>query len=503
MRLRSHHVDSAARSAIECDQTLIRCVLEQIDNAEGEHDAPRPAISAQLRPPDLPADAAIPHRHSVRPFVRPRAHLAFSCLDLAACLQVSKAWRKIASELYLWVRLSKHHAVDVTEVMRTVLEKKFVTPIAKDAFPTFMETESVRKLYTNRLLLLERNSTQCSGAEERTSLVFKDLVFTLDILVDGVVRSTTCFERAHANHLNKLQIGLPLGRLARSAEAAAILNGSLHSVTATGVNLLRMIENKIEVKVSLIRRTDLRMTQIFSYDTFRANKFNWDISVAADDVDFEFQRGDVLPVDVFEFNANPSSWILWLYSNQTCCVDQASEDGNESSTREASENTLTKHSFRVSGASFGEEGGVGGVRGAEAPAQDDSGVGGGGSERRIDGGGDVGVIHWNNRAGFETHATPAASPPSLEEARAASACAEKEHYVLCDVKLGLSLQHASNPAGAEGEGEGEGEGGPEVVLDHVCLMEFFHYWTSGENSFYVELTDKEFLACVERERLWL
>ena len=44
---------------------------------------------------------------------------------------------------------------------------------------------------------------------------------------------------------------------------------------------------------------------------------------------------------------------------------------------------------------------------------------------------------------------------------------------------------------------------PEVVLDYVCLMEFFHYWTSGENSFYVELTDKEFLACVERERLWL
>mmetsp|Transcript_5203 Transcript_5203/g.13589 ORF Transcript_5203/g.13589 Transcript_5203/m.13589 type:complete len:381 (+) Transcript_5203:283-1425(+) len=343
--------------------------------------------------------------------------------DLAACMMVSKSWRKIAQELYLWEGLSDKHYPNVTELMRTTMEKKFMTPIPRSEFrvTSMVDQECMRKLLINRLLLLDKQSDDCAKKVSEATLTFPDLVFTLDILVDGHVKSSTCFERPHANYVNTILVNLPIGNVPH--DWATIAQQETSSITGRGIRLLGLVENKIEVKVSLMRRTDLKMTQIFSYDTATNNRFNWDLSWDTAQEDWTSDVNDI-----------KDEWTLWLYSSHGCCTDCG--------------RGVEKNTFKVT----------------------------------------------NPPLIFEDVDFPR-SPRAIEVDEGSrwlyhsdSEGQSGRHFVLCDLKLHLSLVKSAD--------------GLQVKIDNVRLMEFFHFWNSLENTFYVELTDREFLACLENERGW-
>ena len=264
MKLRSgtwiQEKDASGRLAY--DHTLLRCVLERVDNPS----------------------------------------------DLTACMQVCKTWRSIAFEPYLWINMAKRFEnVDITELMRVSLEKKRNLPIPDFHTTRMIDEESKRRLMTNRLLLLTKESHEFARAHAGSDIALRDLVFTMDILLDGVLQSSVCFERAHANSINKLNVNLPVEEVLVDWNCPT--SKMYSSITQRGISLLHAISEKLEVKINIMRSSDLKMTQVFSYDTTECSKFNWDLSWdTADDVSFALDAGDW---------TNKDEWTLWLYSNHS------------------------------------------------------------------------------------------------------------------------------------------------------------------------------------------
>ena len=232
--------------------------------------------------------------------------------DLASCTKVCQAWRNIALESYLWIRLSEQYPndVDITELMRATLEKKCNCSIPDFLSTNVLHQDCKMRMMKNRLLLLTRESHEfhdANGSDACASISLDDLVFTLDILVDGILRSSTCFDRAHANSVNKLPIDL----LLEEVEVDWNCPGSeaFSAITQRGITLLNTISEKLKVKISVMRRTDLKMTQIFSYETTCCNNFDWNLSW--DTVD----TGEFLADWTQDRDNLLDHWTLWLYSS--------------------------------------------------------------------------------------------------------------------------------------------------------------------------------------------
>ena len=244
--------------------------------------------------------------------------------DLAACMAVCKAWREVASELHAWEKIARRYMAngdaEVTESLRLAVQKRHETPVPCFLRSPIPSDEVKRRILANRLLLLQKGSQDClwrrlspdrsalSSLRSTLCLGFDDILFTLDVLVDGELRSSTTFHRPHANWTNTFALDLPIGEVESPAggyRAADFLSGS---VTQRGLHLLNLVQGSVEVKVSAIRMGDLRMTQMFSYDTSLKNKFNWDLSWDADTddemEDFRERSGGL----------GRDEWSLWLYS---------------------------------------------------------------------------------------------------------------------------------------------------------------------------------------------
>lgn len=385
---------------------------------------------------------------------------------LATCMKVCRSWRSVAGDIYAWKKLvGKGNAPgDFTEPLRLALQKNRETPVPSFVFSSLLDEDAKRRLLTNRCLLLTKDSQDCAWREVDRSassgdsalsrlrsvptLDFDDLIFTLDILVDGDLRSSTCFERGTANAINVLRVDLLVGEA--SPGGAACLD--IHkSIAQRGMYLLNLVQETIEVKVSAVRRNDLRMTQIFSYDTSHDSKFNWDLSWDIDaDEEEDIMRGVVCQASGDFLD----DWSLWLYSNLSDHPGRCQ---------------APKHSFLVS----------------------------------------------NPRGVFDHEAMDLSSDTSDSDGVGGT----QDHQVVCDVKLNLVLRPTPE--------------GFTVSVDDAAVMEFCHYWTSGEgNTYYVEvsqakcigfglgwvcrsfgtdeffssftqLTDRAFLSCLEYERLWI
>ena len=339
--------------------------------------------------------------------------------DMAACMSVCKTWNRIAFEHHTWRKLSKQfdHA-DVTDLMAKAIEKRDKTPVSSFHTTNALDDSSKRKLIMNRLLLLTKDSHKLSrpcengvvGGFEGHSV--SDLIFSMDILLDGDLLSSTCFERAHANSINKLFVNVPIGELKMdwTKPRTHLLSSS---VTQRGMNLLEFIEGRLKVKIAMMRK-DLKMTQIFSYDTSSMSKFNWDLT-------WDTENDDL---DMCTCLSNCyDEWALWLYSNHcnACCKP--------------------RNSFPVSNSEdiFDEDDKV-----WPSPV----------------------AVPYNERTSDQID----------------------NHFILCDIKLQLALTKTAR--------------GFEVGINHALVMELFHYWNSDGSTYYVELSDKEFLACLEKERMW-
>ncbi|QDZ19555.1 F-box domain-containing protein [Chloropicon primus] len=387
-------------------------------------------------------------------------------VDLARCMAVCKSWRNIAIEMHHWMRLcDRLDGGDcILAPLRLILQKHHQTPVDCFVCSSLLAEDAKRKLVTNRLLLLGKEShdfdwgkagDRCEGGgspsasavpQPLRTLSFDDLVFTLDVLVDGKVRSSICFERAHANTTNKLLVNLPVGEM---MEDDMICGGggstaSIHkSVTQRGLHLLNLIQGTIEVKVSIMRRTDMKMTQVFSYNTHLDNKFNWDLSwdVAGEDERLSDQNPDAPRGQFRDFL---DEWVIWLYSNHCCSCSNP------------------ENSFHVKNrAIFDEEDGTDVL--ALVPEFDTSG-----DEAEEAGG--VDTMDCSSGCEADTDA-----PGS-------------NHFVLCDVRLKLCLSRT--------------ESGFGISITDALVMEFYHYWDHKGKTFYVELKDTEFLECLQHERGW-
>jgi hypothetical protein len=382
MKLRSgkwiQEKDSSERATH--DTELIRCVLERIDNPS----------------------------------------------DLVSCTKVCQAWRSIALEPYLWIRIYEQYPsdVDVTELMRATLEKNCNCPI-----PDFLSTEVLHqdckmRMMKNRLLLLTKeshefhdaNTSACASIAKSISL--DDLVFTLDILVDGVPRSSTCFDRAHANTVNKLQIDLLLEEV--EVDWNCPESKAFSAITHRGLSLLNTVSEKLKVKISVMRQTDLKMTQIFSYETTCCNNFDWNLSWDTADageflVDWTQDRDNLL-----------DHWTLWLYSS---IVGPSTFNSKK-----------LRNSFQITNSSA--------------------------------------IFNVDNDC----------SPAAAEGPSSSQEDSSKDQFLLCDVRLQLNMQRTKK--------------GVNVIIDHAIIMEYFHYWKKGQNTYYVELKDEEFTKALESERAW-